>query len=199
MIRLLILCISLAIYSEIKGQIADHRFAPIQELFTNNIRYRISVNSACDTFRYTDMVNERVIAVIGEIFSEDTVIKGPPYNGIIKDSLTITGRERKMILKELALLGNHQWDSNLFPKSLLVRAEEADSIVKKISKTKDSLVIKLCTEIYSFTKPIFFREDSLCIFYYEKNSVLMREGECWLYKKKKNEWKKYFRIYIWFV
>jgi hypothetical protein len=92
MIRLFILCLSLTAYSGIKGQIADHRFAPIQELFVNSIRYRSSANSACDTFRYTDRVDKWVFDVIGKIFTEDTVIKGPPYNGIIKDSLTMKGR-----------------------------------------------------------------------------------------------------------
>jgi hypothetical protein len=199
MIRLLILCISLAIYSEIKGQITDHWFAPIQELFINNIKYRTSVNSACDTFRYADRVDEQIIDVLREILMQDTVIKGPPYSGIIKDSLAITDNEREMILKELKLLKNHRWKSNLFSKSLLIRAESADSIVKRISKTKDSLMVRLCTEIYTFSKPIFFRNDSLCVFYFERNSLLMREGECWFYKKENNEWKKYFRFFIWFV
>jgi hypothetical protein len=199
MIKLLILFILLTTYSVVKGQIADHRFATIQELFVNSIKYRSSVNSACDTFRYTDRVDEWIIDVIRKNFTEDTVIRGLPYNGIIKDSLTITVSERKMILEELASVGNHRWGSNLFSKSLLIRAEEADSIVKRISKTKDSLMVKLCTEIYTFSKPIFFRNDSLCIFYFDRSSVLMREGGCWLYKKEKNEWKKYFQIYIWFV
>jgi hypothetical protein len=198
MIRLLILSISLATYSGIKGQIADHRFAPIQELFIANTKYRSSVNSACDTFRYADRIDERVIDVLKEIIAADTVIKGPTYGGIIKDSLTITGGERQMIIEKLTMAGNHRWESNLFPKSQLVKAELADTIVKRVSKTKDSLMVKLCTEIYSFSKPFFFRNDTLCVFYFEKNSVLMREGECWLYKKEKNEWRKYFKIFHWF-
>jgi hypothetical protein len=199
MIRLLILCISLTTYSGTKGQITDHRFAPIQELFINSIKYRSSVNSACDTFRYTSRIDDRIIDVLRGIFTQDTVIKGLPYNRIIKDSLTISGNESEIILEELKLLKNHRWESNLFSKSLLIRAEEADSIVKRVSKTKDSLMVRLCTEIYTFSKPIFFRNDSLCIFYFEENSVLMREGQCWFYKKENNEWKKYFMFFIWFV
>ncbi len=199
MIRLLILSISLAAYSGVKGQIADHRFAPIQELFITEAKYRPSKNIACDTFRYTDRIDERVIDVLKEIVTADTVIKGPTYSGIIKDSLTITSGEREMILEGLTLAGNHRWERNLFPKSLLINAELADSVVQRADKTKDSLMVKLCTEIYSFSKPFFFRNDSLCVFYFERNSVLMREGECWLYKKEKNEWIKYFKIFHWFV
>ncbi|MFL5738612.1 MAG: hypothetical protein ACJ75B_00235 [Flavisolibacter sp.] len=97
------------------------------------------------------------------------------------DSIIFTKEEKAFIRVQLQNQKGRIWDSHLFEKSLLVNldsirqsASEHRKIVRKGERepvtdflSGETLKVDPLTSVYSFSRPIFIRNYSICFFCYE--------------------------------
>jgi hypothetical protein len=75
---------------------------------------------------------------------------------------------------------------------------ELDTLRRKFTTTACYYWIKNQSSIFSFTTPVFLRENSLCFFYYSVAcGQLCGEGKFVVYRKINGKWEHYFTIWEW--
>lgn len=157
------------------------------------------VNVSCDTFYYTDhiaYVNE--LDELKEVFAKQPVIK-KQFTQLhsAPDSIVLSPVELDLIRLALSRLKNHTWKKDLYPASKRISSDSVDNLLNNAENSNAILERKLCTTIYAFSPPVFFRGDKWCIFLQSQSDILTREGTCSLYYRDKDGWKRYADIVRW--
>jgi hypothetical protein len=119
-----------------------------------------------------------------------------------KDSIVLTAKEQKYLLKQIKNQKTFIWPDSLFENSKRIEFDSLQPFLKSanwlyyttINKLKlqgDTVLYKQLESpcVFSFTKPIYFRNNTLCIF----NMIQMFShssgySDSFLYKKINNEW-----------
>lgn len=141
----------------------------------------------------------------------DTIIKSR-YNTLLKDSLVLTSAELNYLRQQADINKNYVWPDSLLPSSqrfenesdtLFIFLHHQFNIYRDNINTalinKDSIslqrFITLKPWVYVFSKPIYFRNGELCIFYScSFCGGLCGEDEVSLYRKEKDKWVKWILI-----
>ena len=137
-----------------------------------------------DSLIYTGSISDDAFRDIKKELSRDTFwIYKSSGNMLQKiDSLILTCDEKAYVSNEIQGLQGKMWDDNLLDNSKLVTQAFFDKF--KFQKGITS------TAIYSFSKPIFLRDNTICFFYYHYSySHFIGQGELSIYKKMDNQWK----------
>ena len=135
-----------------------------------------------------DHLNNYTIQTIRDDFKSDTV----QYDAKNAGTLILTKAEQKYIHKQLEEMERPYLKSNLFPHTLIITQYQLDEIFKKDIRSGWETFHKHYSRkgYYSFSKPIFLRNDSLCIFYHDNVcGPLCADGVLAIYKKSGHTWK----------
>jgi hypothetical protein len=156
-------------------------------------------NDKCKKFLYSNKVDSYTLNIVEIAFQENTThfkyavsLDTTSAERIIFDST-----ERSFIRKEIKLLSTFEWADKLFQNSQVIDVLKIDSIQHSIKDNKLDTIFRFCFTIYTFSKPIFLRNNTVCIFYVGKVNFAIKEGEFWIYKKIKSKWIKFSPVYRW--
>ncbi|OAQ42380.1 hypothetical protein A5893_04530 [Pedobacter psychrophilus] len=153
--------------------------------------------SDCPTMYYKESIDPEIIKSTIQILSEKmTFPLSELYMGENKKPLIITSTERTYLISELNKLKDFAWPSKMFPNSVVVTINDIRkvfSITSKYPETKSAM----CSIIYGFSKPIFIRNNTICLYlsqeqYGESNS----QSTFSFYKKNGLEWEEYADVFI---
>ncbi|GGE71325.1 hypothetical protein EV200_1166 [Pedobacter psychrotolerans] len=159
-------------FFKVKGQNKD------SEQFINNF-YKGN-----DTIVYFQIIDKFTLTQLEKIVLKDSL------SGIFEDydkKFSLTRSERSQIKQELDQMQKYHWSSKLFNKIQGI-AVDPDSINKNLGQNK----------IVTFSKPIFIREKTYCLFYngYSCGSRC-GQGRFILYKRMHKKWVPYIILYKW--
>lgn len=118
---------------------------------------------------------------------------------MVEDSVTFSDQEIAYLYEEIAKFSKHKWDNELLENSKVV---PTDTVRKVFADWKlrgwNYLYNKGIHKYYTFSVPIFFRNDTYCLFYYDYGcGDLCGYGELAIYKKENNIWTYWGRISSW--
>ncbi len=142
---------------------------------------------------YSDTIHQYDLKYLKEAIVKDTL-----YNNFFFGQnnagrqLILTKDEKKYLLEKIDEQQDFIWPNNLFQNSQKIDLEEKNSnsnLKKKLKKFQS---------IYNFSKPVFIRNNSICIFYYGYYCG----GECGqgsieIYRKINSKWTKWITMVQW--
>ena len=170
-------------------------FELINELYS---KWEKSPNK-CDTFLYSEKIDNYTIEMVKDQFLSDLPFIKFSLNKDTTNAekIIFDSSERKYIIDQLNLLNSTVWPNTIFPKSNVIAFSKIDSIQKSVNERKLDPILRLCYSVHFFSKPIFLRQNTICLFYTGTTDFAMKEGEFWIYKKDNTKWEKYSPIYRW--
>ncbi|RYY07184.1 MAG: hypothetical protein EOP43_04020 [Sphingobacteriaceae bacterium] len=126
---------------------------------------------------------------IKEVLSKDTIYSSFSQGQQKSDKqLILTELEKKVINKEIDSQIDFKWEANLFEGSKMIEKD----------RTTFADVMKMNTSIYSFSKPIFIRNDSICIVYNQYTcGIECGQGTINIYRKVNNKWMEWIFLIQW--
>lgn len=157
---------------------------------------------------YTDAISpfqfEQVKGALNESLSQDTIYikelrsyKGKP-KVVLTGVLVLTKEEKQSIRQKINNLKDTRWGKNLLTNSVLIPRQTLDYILKDSNRSKAYFKDRYSPRVYSFSKPIFIRNNSLCFFYVESSwGQDSAGGEFMIFRKEKGFWKRWTTIYVW--
>ena len=142
-----------------------------------------------------------------EYIGDDTMRKlvEAVSNGILQqygdpDTLMLTESERQTVIDGLTSLKEKKLDSTFYKTVNVI----SDDSLKSLLPGDDFLSWQKFRDankdacIYSFTRPIFSRDNTICFFYYsERCGDTCCEGNFQVYRKTQNGWEPYLTLYSW--
>ena len=133
------------------------------------------------------------IQEIKDDFNSDTI-------QISADTLILTNAELKYIHDQLNKMDRPYLKSDLFDSTQIVSPSSIHRLFKKgIGEGWEAFYKRYSPKgYYVFSKPIFLRNDSLCIFYYGYScGGLCGSGGLYIYKKTGSDWKPWLELFRW--
>ncbi|HEY0897730.1 MAG TPA: hypothetical protein VGD90_00290 [Sphingobacteriaceae bacterium] len=128
----------------------------------------------------------------GEIFKEDTLRNrvGRLSSEKLKDFLVLTNQEKSQVKRELELMNQQLWPKGLFKNSIMLDRDSLGYLSKPLGYLKYGKKYK--TGFYTFSKPIFLRNNTICILFLDYwCSGLCGDTDISVYKKENGRWKKW--------
>ncbi len=176
MLKFLLMPCLLLINVEIKAQNMKKSVAFVREFFADR-----------HPFVYYYSIGQFSLKYLKEAILKDTL-----YNDFFfkknnpEQQLILTDHERKYVLQEIAKQTGSVWPENLFPNSS--RREYAKVMGVAVGGPR----------IYSFSQPIFIRENSVCICYYAYYCGMeCGQGAVEVYHKIDLKWKRWITMTLW--
>jgi len=143
-----------------------------------------------------DHLNNYTIQTIRDDFKSDTV----QYDAKNAGTLILTKAEQKYIHKQLEEMERPYLKADLFDSTQIVSPSSIHRLFKKgIGEGWEAFYKRYSPKgYYVFSKPIFLRNDSLCIFYYGYScGGLCGSGGLYIYKKTGSDWKPWLELFRW--
>ncbi|WP_247236170.1 hypothetical protein [Telluribacter sp. SYSU D00476] len=141
---------------------------------------------------YTDRLYDHHVMMIHEALQPDTLRSLERHLYEADSVLVLTSKEKAFVNSEVAKLTTIRWNENLLEKGTLVVKDSLSGQETQSSSTR---------RLHRFSKPIFIRNDSVCIFYYDYFNLgcVMRcgTGTLQVYKKKNNNWLLWLTLMEW--
>ena len=126
----------------------------------------------CETFYYTETINPAIIDSAIQVISKKTLFEQQSlYNGDLKENITLTIDEQQQLIKELERLKNERLPENLFPQSKRITQAEIASTLEITEKLPTESEQYMCSIIYTFCKPVFFRDNTIALFLDQKTYI----------------------------
>jgi len=114
------------------------------------------------------------------------------------DYIVLTQEEKKAIIDSLTSLKMNKLNLDRYPNTKVISSDTLNYIFSNLSNGWSIFYQKYGEGYYSFSKPIFLRNNTLCLFYYDYNcGDLCGKGNFSVYKKTWLGWKYYALIYSW--
>ena len=152
----------------------------------------------CDSLYYTAKIEENIIdSTILKLKTRNEFEIYYLYNGSYSTNLILSADEQRILCEELEKLKNHVWDKNLFPNSKRLDSEsEIKSQLQSNENLKTEKEKNMCSIIYTFSKPIYIRNNSICLYLDQKR---YRRGDRQLefsfYIYENNRWEQLAVVY----
>lgn len=140
-------------------------FAQIYKDFNKlNHVYEYWELGGCDTLYYTENIRSSVLdSTINLISSNKTFKLHDLYMGKDTVPFTITVAEQDYLIAELNKLKTFTWPTKLFPKSKRIAENQLSSAFAVTDRYPEEKY-ESCSVIYSFSKPIFLRNGTICLY-----------------------------------
>ena len=114
------------------------------------------------------------------------------------DIISLTDKEKEYLKKELNSQRGKLWEDNLLKSSKIISRDTLISIFSKTFDRWEYFHKKYGESYYSFTKPIFIRDNSICFFYFSFfHDTSFAGGEFAVYKRLNGKWEYYMTIWEW--
>ena len=132
--------------------------------------------------------------------AKDTIFSiGYKYESV-DNRLILSKEDRKQIDNQLDSLNSNDWYNSLHLEN--AQAVSQDTIKAIFANSPDwgwrYFRTKYGRELYHFSKPILFRNNTLCLFYYSTSSgSFSGEEYLTLFRKEQGNWVKWFTLYSW--
>lgn len=148
-----------------------------------------------------EIMDSSIFYRLRQLLSVDSFTKRITYDGgktVTTERLVLSPEERKLIDSFYASPENFRWTKGLVNATLI----SADT-VQSLYEGKGDIGNYLGTHygartLYTLSKPVFLRNNSLCIFYKETEcGMLCGSGTFAIYKREKGQWKWYMVLESW--
>ena len=184
-----------------KTKIPENTFALIKNPYSDWVSRWKYENFECDTIYYTKNIDIAIIdKTIAKIKSEAEFELSSLYRGKLTENLKLTKEEREILVAKLSTLKEHIWAENLFPYSK--RLDDKNQIQSAFDFTENLETEKeknMCSIVYTFSKPIFLRNNSLVLFLdqkrYRTNYTQLRFS---FYSYENDRWIELSDVYVYF-
>ncbi|RZK71014.1 MAG: hypothetical protein EOO85_20415 [Pedobacter sp.] len=115
-----------------------------------------------------------------------------------QNKLILTKKEKKEISFHLNKLKQLNWKDEFIPGVKLLSRDTVKYYLKDITYGWQRMDDRGIAGYYSFSNPIFLRNETFCIFQYDYNcGRLCGEGTIMVYRKEKGKWKAYINLANW--
>jgi hypothetical protein len=151
---------------------------------------------------YVDSISNNTINEMQEALNKDTI-----SNVIITDKrgkrivFDFTKKEREYINSELKKMRNYAWSEGLLKNSILLRQDTIGHIFSMKAMLFDKwgyFKSHYGQGFHYFSKPIFLRNNTVCIFYEDYNcGWTCGDGSLNIYVKKGDKWIVKYILYTW--
>jgi len=112
--------------------------------------------------------------------------------------IIFTKAERVFIKSELDKMATFRWTEGLLANAKMIKQDTVFSVFNDRSKGWSYFYNHFGFGYYSFSKPIFIRNNSICFFYRDHSACdLCGSGELAAYVLKKGKWVKLMTLYAW--
>jgi hypothetical protein len=156
--------------------------------YKNSVFYKFREDSVI----YSDGFGTKIISV-----SNSRKFSNNHIRYIKLDSIKLSETEIKDIDTEITKMNHFKWDKELFTDATLVPTDTINQIFGDRRKGGWTyLNAKGISKLYNIAPPIFLRNDTYCLFYYDYGcGDLCGQGEFALYKKENGRWVKWFSLF----
>lgn len=145
---------------------------------------------------YADALSKGILQEIKKALSTDT-IRGFDEKNFMHD-LIISRKERSQLNSQMNKLEDSVWINNVLDNSKMVDRHKIDHILKDRAYGWSNFNKEYGLGFHSFSKPIFIRNYTICIFYNDFSCPqTCGSGELAVYKKIHGNWKKWLILYNW--
>jgi len=151
----------------------------------------------CDTMYYADKINNEVIdSTINRIAKIKSYPLSDLYQSQDRKPFIITTQEQTYLISELKQLRGLRWPDKMFPNSKRVSSEDIKNVFK-ITKQYPNEKADNCSVIFTFSKPIYLRNNTICLYLdqaqYSNTQIQLAYS---FYIKTEGEWEEYAQCYI---
>ena len=156
---------------------------------SNEEKFVIEQFKAKKNIIYTDKIWPSDIDNIREALSAKSKITTWDYrrnkekDEDIPNQINFTNSELKFVLKQIEKNNKKGWAKNKLPNDQFISRDSLTALSKK----------GMFFNEYSFSKPVFIRNETICIFYSDGNEF----GELSVFIKHKDNWIYYSRFFQW--
>jgi hypothetical protein len=158
----------------------------LEDFFDENLETdsRVIIADCIDNFSIQEMSNS---------LARDTIRGFGNSNFIV-----FTEDEKSIIINSLHSLKLQRWKEETLKNATIISSDTIGKIFDDPQKDWEYFRKKYGGGFYSLSKPIFLRDNSLCVFYFGNNcGELCGEGKFSVYKKTFFGWSHYVTIYAW--
>lgn len=131
---------------------------------------------------YTDKIPKNELNDVIDALKKNIILKVRMNDANPDDKLKLTKKEVSKIAAQFECANKQSWAANKLPQYKYI---PNDTITKFPSKYSNLY-------FYSFTKPVFIRNNTMVVFYYQANEW----GALRVYYKEKDIW-NYYILYTW--
>ncbi len=150
---------------------------------------------------YTNAIYTGSLTAIKNDIVKDTLVdlKSNDENNELKECLVLTKSEKLYVSNQLDKMVGTRWTTNLPENSKMLNIDRVQTLIGKQGLGwHDKYYKRYKTGFYSFSKPIFIRNNTLCIFSYSYNcGILCAYGETAVYIKDSGVWSKWLILSEW--
>ena len=143
--------------------------------------HQIIIQKKGDTIVYATNIPSTNIKYLKQKF----ISKANNLHSYDGDSLILTKQEKSYILNQLEKLKKYKWSNSLFTKSKSVTGEQV----------WNGLAKDMFWEVHEFSKPIFIRDNSVCLVYYMHFFGVGGPSYFGFFKEQNGQWKEWISIY----
>jgi hypothetical protein len=125
--------------------------------------------------------------------------KGSRMLPMLEDSLILSDRDIAYAYKEIAKVSKHKWENGLFENSRVIPNDTITKVFADWARRGWSeMYRKGINKFYTIGMPVFLRNHTYCLFYYDYScGGLCGYGDFAIYKKENGKWTYWGRISSW--
>jgi len=141
---------------------------------------------------YTDYLGEYAVSSLTNNIDRNM---GNSQNN---NSIVLSEKEKAFIRKEASKLLSVKWDNDIFKKAVVLTKTKIDEIFGKDGSYWDGFYANYGKGYHSFSKPIFLRNKTICVFYQSYScGSLCGHGSWDIYVKENGKWVSSLTIISW--
>ena len=115
-----------------------------------------------------------------------------------QNKLILTQKEKKHIDAKLRQLRELTWKDHLLPSARLLSRDTVQYYLKDRARGWQRMYDRGISGYYTFSNPIFLRNETLCIFQYDFScGNLCGDGTIMIYRKENGKWRPYINLANW--